>query len=58
MVPFGQQFQLLCLISSILEGFPRGLTCRLRPAPLSHNQNRAWNQALGPIVLCQAARNA
>ena len=57
MVPFGNNSQFLCLYSCIPAGFLRDPACRLRLARLS-SQNRAWNQALGPIVLCEAAWTA
>ena len=57
MVPFGNNSQFYLLYSSIPAGFLRNPACRLRLARLS-SQNRAWNQVLGPIVLCKAAWTA
>jgi len=54
MVPFGQ-------FPAFMPNFlySRGISAGPDlPIAAGHNQNRAWNQALGPIVLCQTARNA
>jgi hypothetical protein len=54
MVPFGNISQFLCLYSSI----PAGPGLPITAGPVKPNQNQAWNQALGPIVLCKAAQTA